>query len=189
MNISIENPSIKGVEIKKLQSHGDDRGFFREIIRNTDAFFQDFSNSSSQILFAQWSHSRMVKNTIKAWHYHHKQTDWWYICGGHARVGLIDHREESETYGKVIDFIMGDDSEDSQIVCVKIPPGVLHGCRVLSESANLLYITSQTYDPKDEGRIPFNASEINFDWGNEEGVIVAENDKKYFSPAYERIVS
>jgi dTDP-4-dehydrorhamnose 3,5-epimerase len=206
MNISIEEPAIKGIEIKKLQSHGDDRGFFREIIRNTDDFFANSSELSSntesnfaqsnfaqsnfaQSNFAQWSHSRMVKHTIKAWHYHHKQTDWWYICGGHARVGLIDNREESKTYGKIVDFIMGDDTEDSQIVCVKIPPGVLHGCRVLSESANLLYITSQIYDPKDEGRIPFNASEINFDWGNEEGVIVAENDKKYFTPAYQRIVS
>lgn len=30
---------IKGVELKSLTTHPDDRGFFREIIRNTDPFF------------------------------------------------------------------------------------------------------------------------------------------------------
>jgi dTDP-4-dehydrorhamnose 3,5-epimerase len=182
MNFSIENPPISGVKIKKLLSHGDDRGFFREIIRNTDDFFISDPESNTAN-FGQWSHSKMIKDTIKAWHYHHRQTDWWYICGGHARVGLIDNRPESPTYRNKMDFIMGDDDNEDLLAVVKIPPGVLHGCRALSDYAHLFYITSQTYNPKDEGRIPFNANEIDFDWGNEEGVIVADNDRKYFTPA------
>lgn len=200
MNFSLENPPIQGVEIKKLISHGDDRGFFREIIRNTDPFFANSPNRSNadttntnteldqnQSNFGQWSHSKMKRDTIKAWHYHHKQTDWWYICCGNARVGLIDNRPESPTYKNKMDFLMGDDSEEAITASVKIPPGVLHGCRVFSDYAHLFYITSQTYDPKDEGRIPFNASEIDFDWGNEDGIIVASNDRQYYTPAFERV--
>jgi dTDP-4-dehydrorhamnose 3,5-epimerase len=187
MNFSIENPPIHGVEVKKLVSHGDDRGFFREIIRNTDDFFISDPEVPTAN-FGQWSHSKMIRHTIKAWHYHHKQTDWWYICGGHARVGLIDNRPESPTYRAVMDFLMGDDTDSALTASVRIPPGVLHGCRVLSDYAHLFYVTSHTYDPKDEGRIPFNAAEVDFHWGDESGIIVAPNDTRYFSPDFDRVL-
>ena len=75
------NQEIIGVFLKDLKSHADDRGFFREIIRKTDNFFDEGG-------FGQWSHSRMIKNVVKAWHYHHEQTDWWYLPIGHAEVVL-----------------------------------------------------------------------------------------------------
>ena len=40
---------IEGVEIKELATHGDERGFFRELIRATNSFFDEG--------FAQWSHT------------------------------------------------------------------------------------------------------------------------------------
>lgn len=49
---------IKGVVIKKLLTHIDDRGFFREIIRVTDEFFVEG--------FAQWSYSLMFDGVTKA---------------------------------------------------------------------------------------------------------------------------
>ena len=69
--------------------------------------------------------------------------------------------------------------------CVRIPQGVLHGCRVLSDEAHLFYITSQTYNPDDEGRFPYNSSEIDHDWG--EGAIVNDNDRRTFVPTAERV--
>jgi dTDP-4-dehydrorhamnose 3,5-epimerase len=183
MNFDIENLPIKGVEIKLLTSHGDERGFFREIIRNTDSFFKA-SNDDSGSPFGQWSHSKMIEHTVKAWHYHHRQTDWWYITSGLARVGLIDNRKESPTYLQKMDFLFGEDHPDAIVAVVKIPPGVLHGCRVLSSFAHLFYITSHTYDPKDEGRIPYDASEIDFEWGDTSQAVVVENDTRYFSPQH-----
>jgi len=35
---------------------------------------------------------------------------------------------------------------------------------VLSAEANLFYITSNTYDPSDEGRIPHDDPIIGYDW-------------------------
>ncbi|MCE5340402.1 MAG: dTDP-4-dehydrorhamnose 3,5-epimerase family protein [Planctomycetaceae bacterium] len=144
---------IDGVVIKKLVTHRDNRGFFREIIRSTDDFFSEG--------FAQWSHSQMYTGVIKAWHWHKVQTDYWYICNGVLRVGLCDMRENSKTYKQTMDFLMGDNQE-SQIVA--IPPGVAHGCKSLQGPVNLLYVTSRIYDPKDELRIPYNDPSINFDW-------------------------
>jgi dTDP-4-dehydrorhamnose 3,5-epimerase len=47
---------------------------------------------------------------------------------------------------------------------LKIPPGVAHGYRVIQGPVHLFYITSQTYDPKDEGRIPHDDPSIGYDW-------------------------
>jgi dTDP-4-dehydrorhamnose 3,5-epimerase len=46
-----------------------------------------------------------------------------------------------------------------------IPPGVAHGYKVIGEQPSVLvYITNRTYDPKDEGRIPYNDESIAYDW-------------------------
>ena len=141
---------IEGVVIKQLVTNADERGFFREIIRETDDFFGQFG---------QWSHSLMYPGTAKAWHIHQQQTDWWYVIGA-LRVALYDTREGSPTKGRLMSFLMGDIHGGS---CVKIPPGVAHGGRALALS-HLLYITSNVYNPQDEGRIPHDDPGIGFDW-------------------------
>ena len=144
---------IEGVQFKQLKTHLDDRGYFREIIRVTDDFFEEG--------FGQWSHSLMYQDVVKAWHIHQRQVDWWYVAGGVLKVVLHDRRPSSPTVGKTWEFLMG---ENQAAQVVKIPPGVAHGCRCISGPANLFYITSRTYDPADEGRIPYDDPEIGYDW-------------------------
>ncbi len=144
---------IDGVVLKSLDTHRDERGFFREIIRVKDDFFEEG--------FGQWSQSLMYTGVIKAWHIHKKQTDWWYVGTGVLKVVLYDKRPESSTYGQTMEIMLGDDREARVL---KVPPGVAHGCKCLSGPANLFYITSRTYDPEDEGRIPHDDPEIVYDW-------------------------
>ena len=141
---------IDGVEIKRLVTHADERGFFREIIRETDEFFGHFG---------QWSHALMYPGSAKAWHIHQHQVDWWY-CIGALKVALHDLRDGSRTRSQTMQLFMGDRYEAS---CLKIPAGVAHGCRAL-ELTHLLYVTSSVYDPDDEGRIPHDEPSIGYDW-------------------------
>ena len=144
---------IEGVVVKDLDTYGDERGFFREIIRVSDEFFDEG--------FGQFSHSLMYPGVIKAWHIHEKQVDWWYVVSGVLKVALNDRREDSSTFRQASEFLMG----DNQLARVlKIPPGVAHGCKCVSGPAHLLYITSRVYDPKDEGRIPHDDADIGYDW-------------------------
>lgn len=143
---------IEGVDFKELVTHCDERGFFREIIRVTDDFFGRFG---------QWSHSTMHQGVIKAWHFHRKQTDWWYVAGGLLKVALHDLREDSPTSGRTVDFLLGDHQPPR---VVAIPPLVAHGCKCLSGPAHLFYVTSRVYDPADEGRIPHDDPSIGYDW-------------------------
>ena len=144
---------IEGVILKDLVTHTDERGFFREIIRVTDDFFKEG--------FGQWSHSLMHQSAAKAWHIHKVQIDWWYVGGGVLKVALHDTRSNSSTYRKTMEFLMGD-NQPSRVV--RIPPGVAHGCKCISGPAHLFYITSRVYDPKDEGRIPYDDPKIGYDW-------------------------
>ncbi|MCC6934013.1 MAG: dTDP-4-dehydrorhamnose 3,5-epimerase family protein [Deltaproteobacteria bacterium] len=178
---SLEN-KIVDVVIKPLKTHADDRGFFREIIRNTDDIFCG--------PFAQWSHSKMAVNTVKAWHYHHIQYDWWYIAMGQAHIVLYDLRVESSTFGQKLEFDLGDTDygQDVLSAVVRIPPGVAHACKALVNNTHLLYVTSETYNPNDEGRYPYNDKLFDHNWGNEEELIVVENDKRAFKPTGKRTI-
>jgi len=141
--------TIDGVAVKELSTHADERGFFREVVRETDDFFERFG---------QWSHALMYAGTAKAWHIHHRQTDWWYVIGA-IKVALYDARAGSPTKGNLMEFMMG----DQQPLCVKIPPGVAHGCRAMALS-HILYLTSHVYSPEDEGRLPHDDPSIGYDW-------------------------
>lgn len=144
---------LDGVELKRLTTFPDQRGFFREVIRVTDGFFGEG--------FGQWSHTKSYQGVVKAWHIHQRQVDWWYVASGRIKVALYDTRAGSSTHGQLQELLMGDEMEPSVL---RIPPGVAHGYRVLSAEAHLFYITSNTYDPSDEGRIPYADPMIGYDW-------------------------
>ena len=144
---------IEGVKIKELATHTDERGFFREIIRETDDFFAEG--------FGQWSHSLVYPGVVKAWHLHKFQTQWTYVACGVLRIALHDTRHEAPTCHKTVEFIMGDNSL-AQVY--SLPPGVAHGYKCLSGPAHVFYVTSGTYDLSDELRIPHDDPKIGFDW-------------------------
>ena len=144
---------IEGVAFKELETHPDERGFFRELIRATDGFFREG--------FGQWSHSLMLQGVVKAWHVHKLQVDWWYVPVGILKVALYDLRVPSPTHGDTMEFLLGDNQQPR---VVRIPPGVAHGCKCVGGPAHLFYVTSRTYDPGDEGRIPHDDTSIGYDW-------------------------
>jgi dTDP-4-dehydrorhamnose 3,5-epimerase len=145
--------TIQGVELKALITHADERGFFREVIRVSDPFFGEG--------FGQWSHSQMFPGVAKAWHIHPNQIDWWYVPLGTLKVALVDRREGSPTEGELMELFLG---ENAPAAVLKIPPGVAHGCKAIGGVAHLFYVTSGTYDRKEEGRIPHDDPSIGYDW-------------------------
>ena len=145
---------IEGVVIKELPTYGDDRGYFRELIRRNDNFFAEG--------FGQLSHSLMYPGVAKAWHIHKTQVDWWYVPIGNLKVALYDKRENSRTHKERQVLYLG---ENHPAKILKIPSGVAHGCKALgSQPAHLFYVTSKTYDPDEEGRIAHDDKSMGFDW-------------------------
>lgn len=145
------NKLIEGVELKSLITHSDERGFFREVLRITDI----------EEGFGQWSHSLSHTGVIKAWHIHQIQYDYWYVPFGVIKAALCDTRQDSPTYKLLNEFMMGDGYDP---FILKIPPGVAHGLKVVQGPAHLFYVTSEVYNPKDEGRLPHDDKVIGYDW-------------------------
>lgn len=149
---------IPGVELIPLVTHPDERGFFREILK------------SNQITkFGQWSMSYMHTGVIKAWHYHHIQYDYWFVVQGSVKAVLADLRgthwpiqddQLPEFEPECYEYLLGEHYLPQVLV---IPPGVAHGLKVLQGPAVLMYITSEPYNPKDEGRIAWDSLGYNWD--------------------------
>ena len=148
---------IAGVQIAPLQLHPDDRGFFEEIFRWGQGLAKDFAPAGRLQVSAALSYP----GTIKAIHYHLRQTDLWAPVLGQLQVMLYDLRTDSPTFGRLNTLYVG----TLRPWQIRIPPGVGHGYKVAgTESAFLVYATDQWYDPTDEGRLPWNDPDVNYDW-------------------------
>jgi dTDP-4-dehydrorhamnose 3,5-epimerase len=150
------NDLIAGVEINPFPVWPDDRGYFLEIARLGQGLVETFSAATTQV-----SAALNYPGIIKAFHYHRFQTDYWVPAAGLLQVALVDLRTGSRTYGRKNTLYVGA-LRPWQLL---IPPGVAHGYKVIGEQPSVLvYITDHTYDPKDEGRIPYNDTAIAYDW-------------------------
>jgi dTDP-4-dehydrorhamnose 3,5-epimerase len=147
-------PPIHDVVIKKLVTHSDDRGYFREVLRDDDNLLKRFGQTAV---------TKTYPGVIKAFHWHQHQDDLWYIADGMARIVLYDRRPTSPTCGVTQVVYAGEDNP----VLVLIPAGLAHGYQVLGNKPVILfYHVTQSYDPAqpDEQRIPFDDPQIGFDW-------------------------
>lgn len=147
---------IPGVEIEPAMLFPDDRGFFAELFRfGQPGIARDFTEPIQ--VSAALSHPA----TIKAVHFHRRQTDLWAPVAGMLQVALFDLRPESPGYGQVNTLYIG----DWRPWKLRIPPGVGHGYKVIgANAAQLVYATNRFYDPEDEGRLPYNDPGLNYNW-------------------------
>ncbi len=147
---------IEGVRIEPIAVWPDDRGYFLEVQRMGRGLAAHFPAESTQI-----STALNYPGIIKAFHYHLHQTDCWTPAMGMLQVALVDLRQGSGTFGERNTIYAG----ALRPWQVLIPPGVGHGYKVIGGGpAVLIYMTDQFYNPKDEGRIPYNHPGINYDW-------------------------
>ena len=147
---------ISDVQIKPFPVWPDDRGYFLEVARLQDGLVADFPVRSTQV-----STALNYPGIIKAFHFHKLQTDFWVPAAGLLQVVLVDLRLGSQSYGLKNTLYVGA-LRPWQLL---IPPGVAHGYKVIGEQPSVLvYVTNRTYNPADEGRIPYNDPAIAYDW-------------------------
>ena len=147
---------IEGVRAQPYPVYPDDRGFFMEVQRIGYGLAAGFPPERTQVAAAM-----NYRGTIKAFHYHLHQTDCWTPVTGLFQVALADLRVGSRTFGARNTFYLG----PMRPWQVLIPPGVAHGYKIIgNQDALLVYMTDQFYNPKDEGRLPYDHASINYDW-------------------------
>ncbi|MCG6964584.1 MAG: dTDP-4-dehydrorhamnose 3,5-epimerase family protein [Acidobacteria bacterium] len=161
--------SIDGVEALRLKRLVDDRGLFLEIYRKgaSGAGSKELARFFDGIEVAQMNYSLVdLTSTVKGLHYHLKQTDIWF-CPPHSKMKIVlwDLRADSPTSGTTQVVVTGGGKD----LWLKIPPGVAHGYRPLTDHCALLYIVTRAFDldDPDEYRVPWDHPAVRDLWNIE----------------------
>ena len=150
---------IEGVKAKAAKVLLDERGRLGEIMRADDELFEKFG----QVYFTS-----TYPGVVKAWHWHKKQTDYFYVVKGTIKVALYDARPDSPTGGTVHELYLGEHCPG----VVRIPAGVQHGWMCVGETeAYIVNVVSEAYDPAhpDEFRTHPHDNDIPYDWTRRDG--------------------
>ena len=150
---------IDGVAVRPAKVLPDERGRLGEIMRADDPWFEKFG----QVYF-----TTTYPGVVKAWHYHKKQTDHFYVIKGTVKVALYDERKDLPTYGTVNQIYLGEHCPG----LIRIPPGVQHGWMCVGDTeAYIVNIVSEMYDysTPDEYRTDPHNNGIPYDWMRKDG--------------------
>lgn len=162
---------IAGLVVLEPKVFGDARGFFLESY-NKKTFRQATGVDPE---FVQDNHSRSAKGVLRGLHYQVRQPQGKLIrvVQGAVFDVAVDIRRSSPTFGQWLGMEL---SEENQLQ-LWIPPGFAHGFMVLSESADVLYKTTDYYAPQHERCIAWDDPSIGVKWPEGLTPMLSEKDK------------
>ena len=164
--IPTEIPDVQVIRPKVFE---DSRGFFFESynVKSLSAF--GFNHQ-----FVQDNHSRSRKNVLRGLHYQIQQPQGKLVrvVAGEIFDVAVDIRRDSTSFGKCVSRILS--SENHEMLW--IPAGFAHGFVVLSESADMVYKTTDYYAPQLERTIVWNDPDLAIDWPVSRDLIISDKD-------------
>ncbi len=153
--IETEIPEVLLIEPKVF---GDERGFFMESFNKRN--FSEKTGVNRE--FVQDNHSRSSKGVLRGLHYQIQQAQGKLlrVVVGEIFDVAIDIRKNSPNFGKWVGYILSAENKRQ----FWVPPGFAHGFLVVSETADVLYKTTDYYAPEYERSILWNDPEIGINW-------------------------
>ena len=156
--MKISETGLKDAFVIEPTVHGDERGNFYEGFsrqRMLDATGYEFD-------VAQANHSRSTQNILRGLHYQIKnvQAKVIWATSGDIYDVIVDLRRASPDFGRWYGITLSADNRRRMLV----PEGFAHGFLVLSETAEITYLTSDIYNPDGERFLRWNCPEIGIRW-------------------------
>ncbi len=148
---------IPDILILEPAVYADERGFFLESYNKRELEKVGIARE-----FVQDNHSRSVHNVLRGLHYQIQQPQGKLVrvIAGKIFDVAVDIRKHSPSFGKWVGITLS----AAHPRMLWIPEGFAHGFLVLSESAEVLYKTTDYYVPDAERTIIWNDPEIAIDW-------------------------
>ena len=147
--------TLSGPVLIEPAVHGDERGFFLETYRRSR--LEDMGIADD---FVQDNHSRSRRGVARGMHYQPGQAKLVRCARGSIFDVLVDIRSGSSTFGEWEGFELSDTNHRA-LYC---PDGFAHGFCVLSEIADVVYKTSDYYDPEAEGGFAYDDPAVGIEW-------------------------
>jgi dTDP-4-dehydrorhamnose 3,5-epimerase len=167
---------LQDVKILQPRRFGDNRGWFAEFF-NAAAF----ASAKLPANFVQDNQSFSTKGVLRGLHYQlgKPQGKLVRVLSGHIWDVAVDLRHDSPGFGKWAGFHLEPRNKAGELELLWIPEGFAHGFLVLSESAEVLYKTTDFYYPAGERSIVWNDPTLNIHWPLKDlgGIGPSVNDK------------
>lgn len=157
MQLKLENTAIDDVKIVIPDVFEDERGFFTEIYRA-----DQFRELRLPETFVQLNHSRSAKHVLRGLHFQWEPPmgKLMRVTFGEAFLVAVDIRKGSPTLGRHVAVTVS--AKDKRQVWA--PAGFARGFCVLSDFAEIQYLTTGVYNNKAESGILWNDPELNIQW-------------------------
>ena len=172
--MKVTSLSIPDLLLIEPEVFEDSRGFFFESFNQVG--FEKATNISP--IFVQENHSKSTKGVLRGLHYQvppMAQDKLVRVIQGEIFDIAVDIRLDSPTFGQWVSEILSDKNKKQ----LWVPKGFAHGFLVVSESAEVVYKTSDVYVPKCERCICWNDPKIAVDWPLDNiNLILSDKDKK-----------
>jgi dTDP-4-dehydrorhamnose 3,5-epimerase len=169
--MKIVDTPLAGALVIEPKVFEDDRGFFLESYNQ-----RVFSGIGIRETFVQDNHSYSQRGVLRGLHYQidRPQGKLIRVVTGEVLDVLVDLRRSSATFGRWHGLKLS--GENRRLVW--IPTGFAHGFLVLSETAHVLYKTTEFYVPELERTLLWNDPELNIDWQLRSAPLLSEKDKR-----------
>lgn len=149
--------SLPGVVVIEPKMFEDERGFFMETFQQPR-----FTAAGIDLPFVQDNHSRSQRGVLRGLHYQlrHAQGKLVRAVRGEIFDVALDLRRGSPTFGRWEGFTLSDRNWRQ----LYLPPGFAHGFCVVSDTADVLYKTTDVYHPEEERTVVWNDPALAIRW-------------------------
>ncbi len=170
MPFTFKQTKLEDIILIEPTVFGDSRGFFAESYKKSD-----FEKAGINVDFRQDNHSKSTKGVLRGIHYQKSpkpQAKLVRCIKGRIFDVAVDIRVDSKTFGQWIGYELSEENKKMLF----IPEGFAHGFLVLSEEAELLYKTSNEFEPSLDAGIKWDDPDINIGWNLDFTPIISEKD-------------
>jgi dTDP-4-dehydrorhamnose 3,5-epimerase len=169
--MNVTPTDIPEVLVLEPRVFGDDRGFFLESY-NEQAFRE---KTGVTLPFVQDNHSKSVKYVLRGLHYQIQQAQGKLVraIAGEIYDVAVDLRQSSPTFGQWVGVSLSADNKRQ----LWVPPGFAHGFLVVSDSAEVLYKTTDYYAPAHERSLLWSDPSIGITWNLDREPILSPKDQ------------
>lgn len=176
-NFSKIDTGIEGLILIDVKKFGDERGYFKELYRQSD-----FIELGIPGEFVQENESYSKKNILRGLHFQtkHPQGKLVRVAVGSVFDVGVDLRKGSATYGKWYGTELS--AENGRMLY--LPEGFAHGFLVLSEDALFTYKCTDYYHPEFEAGYRYDDPTLGVLWPLEPGVEPLVSSKDAELPAF-----
>lgn len=172
MAYDVTPTSLPEVLVLQPKVFSDQRGFFFESFNA-----RDFKTATGlDRTFVQDNHSRSAKGVLRGLHYQiqHPQGKLVRVVQGSVFDVVVDLRRGSPNFGKWAGSVLSAENKRQ----VWVPEGFAHGFLVTSETADVLYKTTDYWYPEHERCISWDDPALAIDWKLQAQPIVSGKDEQ-----------